>query len=330
MINVGNITVGGTGKTTIIEYMVELLKGNFFVATLSRGYKRKTMGFVLADSQSNAFQIGDEPRQIKQKFPEVPVAVDSKRVRGITKLLGKFDNLDVVLLDDAFQHRYVTPGLSILLMDYNHLITRDYILPIGRLREPAYESRRANFVIITKCPDQIKPIERRIIQNELGIYPYQKLYFTKIAFLNPQPVFSGKRNEAFKDMIFKIKPHVLLVTGIAKPMELKEFAGNISKEVTEIKFPDHHFFSKNDIAFIHSEYEKIENPDKIILTTEKDAARFQALENLPSEIRENMFYIPISIEFLFNQQKEFNKHIYEYINKNDKYRKISATKTTWN
>ncbi|MGM0504272.1 MAG: tetraacyldisaccharide 4'-kinase, partial [Bacteroidota bacterium] len=170
IISIGNITVGGTGKTPHVEYLADLLKSEFSVATLSRGYKRKTKGFILAGDQSTAKEIGDEPRQIKQKFPNIEVAVDSKRVRGIQKLIDSNKDLDVVLLDDAFQHRKVQTNLSILLVDYNRPIDKDFMLPLGNLREQAFEKKRASIIIITKAPKDIKPIERRVLFNEL--HPY--------------------------------------------------------------------------------------------------------------------------------------------------------------
>ena len=191
VISVGNITVGGTGKTPHTEYLVDLLKEEFRVATLSRGYRRKTRSFILAGADPDVWEIGDEPVQIKNKYPETEVAVDRKRVNGIRQLLKRIPDLDVILLDDGYQHRYVKPGLSILLIDFNRPIWSDHLLPAGRLREPAYEKRRANIILITKCPDRLKPIERRIIVKDLKLYPFQHLYFTKLTYGQPVPVFSS-------------------------------------------------------------------------------------------------------------------------------------------
>ena len=177
VISVGNITVGGTGKTPHVEYLIRLLKDEFKIATLSRGYKRKSFGFVLANESSTVIEIGDEPRQIKQKFPEIAVAVDSNRVKGINKLLQSEKNLNAIILDDAFQHRYVSPGLSILLVDYNNPLKDDYLLPFGRLREQAGERQRADIIIVTKCPSKIKPIDQRLLEKDLKMFAYQKLFF---------------------------------------------------------------------------------------------------------------------------------------------------------
>ncbi len=189
IISVGNITVGGTGKTPHVEYLVKLLKDEFNVAVLSRGYKRRTRHFILAGTDSGVEDIGDEPVQIKQKFPDVHVAVDRKRVNGVQQLMTKIPDLDVILLDDAYQHRRIKPGLSILLIDFNRPISKDRLLPVGRLREKAYEKRRANIILITKCPDRMKPIERRLIVKESSLYAFQHLYFTRLEYREPVPVF---------------------------------------------------------------------------------------------------------------------------------------------
>ncbi|HSH53326.1 MAG TPA: tetraacyldisaccharide 4'-kinase, partial [Bacteroidales bacterium] len=237
IISIGNITVGGTGKTPHVEYLVDLLKSEFKVATLSRGYKRKTKGFILADNQSTAREIGDEPRQIKQKFSDIEVAVDSKRVRGIQKLMDKKKDLDIILLDDAFQHRQVQTNLSILLIDYNRPIDKDFMLPLGNLREQAFEKIRASLIIISKAPKDIKPIERRVLFNELHPYPFQDVYFTTFDYGDLTPVFNDSDVKTIKDE----KPTILFVTGIANPAPLEQYIKkNLSNKIDRIKFPDHH------------------------------------------------------------------------------------------
>ena len=189
VISVGNITVGGTGKTPHVEYLIRLLKDKTNLAVLSRGYKRKSRGFLLADNDSTMYDIGDEPFQIKQKFPDITVAVDKKRTRGISRLIngeaGK--DIDVILLDDAFQHRYVRAGISILLVDYHRLIIYDELLPSGRLREPVGSKDRADIVIVTKCPPDIKPMDYRVITKAMALYPYQQLYFSTHEYKPRQP-----------------------------------------------------------------------------------------------------------------------------------------------
>ena len=195
VISVGNITVGGTGKTPHTEYLISLLRKDFRIAVLSRGYKRKSREFILATKKSMVYDIGDEPKQIKHKFPDIKVAVDRKRVNGISQLLKKDNNIDAILLDDAYQHRYVKPGLSILLIDYTQPIFRDFLLPFGNLRERKHETRRADIIIITKTPKKIKPIEKKIFIKDLNVLPYQFLYLlhtsTKILnryLMTAQPV----------------------------------------------------------------------------------------------------------------------------------------------
>lgn len=318
VISVGNITVGGTGKTPHIEYLIKLLMNRFNLVILSRGYKRKTGKFILAEQHSTSLEIGDEPRQIKQKFPDITVAVEKDRVKGVKKLRKLIKDLDIILLDDAFQHRSIKPGVNILLVDYHRLISKDYLLPFGRLREPAYETCRANIIIVTKCPDRIKPIEKRIIYNDLKIFPYQNLFFTQIIYGEMKPVFPVNTRKMTKTSIKKEKPYILLVTGIANPRPFKRHVRWISTKIKELSFRDHHYFSKKDLLKIADEYKKIESPKKIIMTTEKDAMRFQNISEPSSILIDNMYYIPIEVSFKDGTENEFNEQIIKYVKKNKK------------
>jgi len=316
VISVGNINVGGTGKTPHIEYLVSVLKSNFKIATLSRGYKRKTKGFILANSQSTATEIGDEPLQIKNKFPSIDVAVDACRVNGINQLLNKNNNLNAILLDDAFQHRYVNPGISILLIDYNNPLSKDYLLPLGRLREPASQTKRASIIIVTKCPSELKPIERRIMEKDLGIFPYQNLYFTTFNYGKLIPIFSANPLIGdFDDSEIK-KYSLLVVTGIANPDKMLSYLGRTQQKIEHLKYPDHYNFKQKDIANICNTFNGIENKNKIIITTEKDAMRLkdsvfkEMIINLP------IYYLPIEINFLFEDSKKFNNQIISYVKTN--------------
>lgn len=316
IISVGNITVGGTGKTPHTEYLVSLLSKNFNVATLSRGYKRKTRGFFLSDKNSTVSQLGDEPMQIKQKFPETTVAVDEKRVRGIENLLSleRDKRPDVIILDDAFQHRYVKPGNNILLIDYNRIITRDKMLPAGKLREPASNRFRANIVIITKCPGKMNAIEERIIGKELNIRPYQTLYFTTLSYGEFKPVFP---EDAAPDIQKTVNTFsILLVTGIANPEPLKDYLFHKSVAMEELHFPDHHNFKPKDIECIVTKINELKGPNKIILTTEKDMIRLRSLVVIPQKVRELLYYVPIEIHFLNNAGKSFDKKIFDYVREN--------------
>jgi tetraacyldisaccharide 4'-kinase len=315
VISVGNITVGGTGKTPHIEYLVRLLKDGFKVGVLSRGYKRKTKGFILADENSDAEMIGDEPFQVKRKFPGILVAVDADRSNGIKKILEAHKDIDVILLDDAFQHRYVKPGLSLLLIDFNRPVTEDYLLPSGSLRETASGRKRADIIIISKSPEKISENEQKTIINSLNINSLQSFYFTKVIQKEPVPVFGGIKIPDFIQL-FASKPSVLLVSGIANPRDLKRFALNISPKITEKYFPDHHIFTNKDVSNIIRAFTNLEGERKILITTEKDAARFQKYSDLPEEIKIHMFYIPISIAFLNEEEEKFNNQIITYVNEN--------------
>jgi len=316
IISIGNITVGGTGKTPHVEYLADLLKSEFKVATLSRGYKRKTKGFILADNQSPAKDIGDEPRQIKQKFSDIEVAVDSKRVRGIHKLMDKKKKLDVILLDDAFQHRQVQANLSILLIDYARPLDKDFMLPLGNLREQAFEKKRAGIIIITKAPKDIKPIERRILFNELHPYPFQDVYFTTFDYGNLTPVFN--HGDVFKVKDKKLS--ILLVTGIANPLPFEQhIKENLSDQIEKIKFPDHHHFKNSDIKKIEQKYNSIKSSNKIIITSEKDAMRLHKFTNIADYLKKSFFYIPIKVRFLNNKTDHFNQQIIDYVRNNKKH-----------
>ncbi|UCG29044.1 MAG: tetraacyldisaccharide 4'-kinase [Bacteroidales bacterium] len=316
VISLGNITAGGTGKTPHVEYLASLLDGEFRVATLSRGYKRKTKGFIIANLQSSTKDIGDEPKQIKQKFPGIIVAVDSNRVNGVMKLTESFTDLNVIILDDAFQHRYINPGLSILLMDYNRPLSNDHLLPFGNLRESLYEKRRAHIIIVTKCPDKLKPIDRRLVVKDLNLFPYQNLYFTTVIYGEFHPVFKNQNTKLAKTICKTERYHILLVTGIANSRPLKKHLRGVTPKITELKFPDHHDFSLNDIEYIKSVFNEIENNNKIIITTEKDAMRFQDIPDLDEAIKQNLYYIPIGIEFLDDEGDSFNNQIIDYVRTN--------------
>lgn len=317
VISVGNITAGGTGKTPHVEYLVELLKADFTLACLSRGYKRKTRRFILADETSTAAMIGDEPQQYKQKYPELIVAVDRRRVNGIGELLKIKPPVEVVLLDDAFQHRYVTPGKSILLTDFNRLITDDMPLPAGRLREPVTAKKRADIILVTKCPGRIKPREMRDIVNRIGLEMHQHLFFTTTKYNPIRPVFRDveqKEGQYFKE---KQVP-LLLLTGIADPRPIRTFARSISTRLHEMRFPDHHTYTEKDLSKILEKRESMDHPEALILTTEKDAMKIQEL-NVPDSLKKHFYYVPIRVSFMDDkQEKEFNQIILNYVRSNQR------------
>ena len=316
VISVGNITVGGTGKTPHVEYLIELLQDKFHVAVLSRGYKRKSHGFHIADKTSTARTIGDEPYQMKQKFPKVIVAVDKKRVHGIETLNQQCKDIDVILLDDAFQHRYVKPGINILLVDYHRLIIYDTLLPAGRLREPLNGKNRADIVIITKCPKELKPMEYRVITKAMDLYPYQQIFFTTLEYGQLKPVFNNGKGEL--SSLEELKHHnILLLTGIASPRQMKEDLTPLVSNLSMLSFPDHHNFQQKDIELISSNFAALPSP-KCIITTEKDAARIIGIEGLSEEIKNNIYILPIRISFMLDQEEKFNENIIGYVRKNSR------------
>ncbi len=315
IISVGNITVGGSGKTPHVEYLIRLLHDKAKIAVLSRGYKRKSHGYVLAEESTTMPEIGDEPFQMHQKFSDIYVAVDAKRARGIENLQNDeaTKDVDVVLLDDAFQHRYVKPGINILLVDYHRLIIYDKMLPAGRLREPLSGKNRADIVIITKCPKDLKPMEFRVLTKAMDLYPFQKVYFNSIDYDTPKGVFEEKQIELDKLQDY----HVLLLTGIASPKQMEHDLKPMTKDITNLSFGDHHSFKGKDIDRINDAFESMPEP-RIIITTEKDAVRLRETEGLYEKVKSNMYELPIKVSFMLDQQDNFNEKIISYVRKNSR------------
>lgn len=311
VICVGNISVGGTGKTPHTEMLIAELSKDFRVACLSRGYKRRTSGFVLAGPHSTADEIGDEPLQIKNKFPDITVACDANRVRGIEKLLALSPRPEVIVLDDAFQHRYVRAGKNIVLTDYNHPCYKDYLLPAGRLRETPGALKRADYIIVTKCPSNLTPLEKRIISKHLKLKPYQKLFFSGMQY-GPIRRLSG--NEPAPSL--NARSSLLCVTGIARPEPYIEYLKQFTPNITILKYPDHHHFSVRDIRNIQTLFEEIYNPEKYIFTTEKDATRLRSCR-LPEDIKRNICYIPIEPVFV-NKKEILIQELKDYVTKNQR------------
>lgn len=318
VISVGNITVGGSGKTPHVEYLIRLLKDKMKVAVLSRGYKRKSRGYVLAGNNTPMREIGDEPYQMKIKFPDIRVAVDKERCEGIDRLTTDEEtkDTDVILLDDAFQHRYVQPGINILLVDYHRLIIYDKLLPAGRLREPLSGKHRADIVIITKCPDTLNPIDYRVLSKAMELYPFQQLYFTKLEYCPLEPIFHKGLSIPLTEIRGK---NVLLLTGIASPRQLETdinaYTGN--NALTMLSFPDHHSFTQKDIRRINEAFAGMEAP-RMIITTEKDQARLMGIETLSDDVKDNIYALPIKVRFMLDKEETFNKKIISYVRKNSR------------
>ncbi len=317
VISVGNITVGGTGKTPHVEYLTRLLQDKCQVAVLSRGYKRKSKGFVKATDSTTMPEIGDEPYQMKKKFPKVTVAVDKNRCHGIDLLQQDNKKLDVILLDDAFQHRYVKPGINILLVDYHRLIIYDQLLPAGRLREPLSGKDRADIVIVTKCPKDLKPMEYRVITKAMNLFPFQQLFFTTIEYGNLLPVFNGTTTVQPKSLESLKDTHVLLLTGIGSPEQMRHDLAAYTSHITPMPFADHHQFTDKDAQDINDTFAALPSP-KIIITTEKDATRLKETDGLSDLVRTNLYIIPIQVAFMLEQGDIFNTYIINYVHKNSR------------
>jgi len=319
VISVGNITVGGSGKTPHTEYLVRLLRDKYQVAILSRGYKRKSKGFQFVDADTMADFVGDEPFQMKRKYPEAHVAVDKDRRNGIRNLLNPNVKppVEVVVLDDAFQHRYVTPDVNLLLMDYHRLICFDRLLPAGRLREPASNKRRADIVVVTKCPRSITPMEQRGIERSLALFPWQKLYFTYFKYGSLYPLFDKSKGELTLESIkggSKSGKKVLLLTGIASPEQL-EYDIDQYVDFESMHFGDHHSFTSEDLRKIEETFKGMDGNDKMIITTEKDAVRLLDC-NIEESVAKHIYVLPIEVEFMNGKAGDFNKTIIDYVRKN--------------
>lgn len=319
-ISVGNLATGGTGKTPHVEYLLGLLSEEFPTALLSRGYKRKTSGYVLAGEAATADQIGDEPFMMHRKFPHVTTAVCEKRLEGIDHLMSLDNPPQLIVMDDAYQHRYVKPSINILLTEYQHPYFDDKILPYGNLREFKSARDRANIIIVTKSPEKINPIEKHNMLNSLKSKPYQKVFFSSIVYGQPCDVFGEGRLEV-------LPPHVLLVTGIAHPQPMVEQVSRSSK-VIHLPFTDHHDFSSADIEKIRSQFAQMPQ-GSVVVTTEKDAARMQQhreqLTGLP------IYYLPITVKVHNNNDIEFDQVILKAVRENTKFlEKLSNNPITKN
>lgn len=305
LICVGNLAVGGTGKSPMVEYLVRLLKDQFKVATLSRGYKRRTKGYALADKESTALEIGDEPMQFYIKFPDVPVAVGEERLDAIPQLLHDRPDTQAIILDDAFQHRAIKAGLNILLTDYNNLFTRDFYLPTGDLRDLQSEYKRAEIIVVTKCKPDLSIQEKEKIIKEINLQPGQSIFFASMEYGQPYHIF---KHSGFS---LSENTEVLLVSGIANPRPLKNLLEKHSKTYYMLQYPDHRIFTIDDLKEIKKRFEMIENVNKIILTTEKDAVR---LVKFNTEIADwPLYVIPVRHHFLYGEADRFNQLIINFI-----------------
>ncbi len=305
VICVGNLALGGTGKSPMVEYLIELLHRKFSIATISRGYKRKTKGYALADDNSTALEIGDEPMQFHTKFPEVPVAVGEERVVAIPQLLHDKPETEIIILDDAFQHRAINAGLNILLTVYNNLFVDDFFFPTGDLRDQKSSAKRADIIIVTKCPQNFSLKEKENIIQQIKPSNSQRIFFTTIQYQTPYHIITKNKKP------FSLNDEILLVYGIANPQSLKNYISENTAAYDEISYGDHHIFSIDDLKDINKKFEKIQSPNKLILTTEKDAVRFLKFKKELLHIP--MYVLPVKPCFLFNEAAIFNQTVIDFI-----------------
>ena len=298
---VGNIAVGGTGKTPHVEYLIDLLRSKYRIGVLSRGYNRRTKGFVLASDESSARQIGDEPFQIYRKFGHlgVMVAVCEDRARGIDRMREIDPQLNLIILDDAFQHRYVKPTLSIVLTEHSRPVYEDEMMPAGRLREGAGAMNRADIVIVTKCPDTMKQIDYRIFTKNMGLYPWQQLYFSKYTYGDLVPLFPDEVTHQPQLDRMTDRDTIVVVAGIANPRPFIKHIRQSRAKVTGLIFSDHHNFRRDDIAAIIAKLKAAPDTRRaIVVTTEKDAMRLRDFPGLPNGLKRRIFYVPIAVNII--------------------------------
>lgn len=314
IINIGNITAGGTGKTPFVEHLIRLLRKDYKIAVLSRGYMRRSRGYILANGNTPIEKIGDEPWMIRQKFPDIYVAVDSNRRNGITRLMNDkaTRDVDVILMDDAYQHRYVKAGCNILLIDYHRMINYDYMLPAGRLREPWTGKERAHIVIVTKCPEVMSPIEYRMVSEALQLRPFQKLFYASLKYGKLVKMFGY---DGFRSLEDVSGTHTLLVSGIGNPRQMEMDMRMYIRDVRPVTFADHHYYKADDIKNITRRFREMPEP-KMIVTTEKDATRLQILDNIPNDIKDAIWVLPIKIMIKQDKGEMFNDIITGYVQQN--------------
>lgn len=304
IINVGNLSVGGTGKSPMVDHLAGMLKQRYHVGTISRGYKRRSKGYLLADASTTAVEIGDEPMQFHLRHPDIAVAVGEERIVAVPQLLYDKPETEVIILDDAFQHRAIQAGFNIILTDHNDLYTRDFYLPSGDLRDNPSSAARADVIIVTKCPPGLTENDRDDIIRELSPVPGQTVLFTSINYGRLYHIVSQAPSDLSREL------EVLLVCGIANPTPLTTYLEQHTASYDALFFSDHHIFSIDDLRDIFNRYEKMKGK-RIMLTTEKDAVR---LFKYRHELRDLPFYVlPISISFLFDGEKEFHRLISTFI-----------------
>ncbi len=308
VITVGNLSTGGTGKTPHVEYLVRQMEYQYQAATMSRGYKRHTQGFMVADAHSNALRIGDEPMQYHIKYPDLVVSVAEERMIGIPALLQRRPDVDVIILDDAYQHRSVKAGLSILITDCSRPFYKDFVLPFGSLREGRGAYKRANIIIVSKCPADLSAGQAKSIEEKIAPLPHQQVFFTSIQYDKPYDIIS-------REEVTLSGKNVILVCGIARPEPLVAYVKSSAADVHTLTYPDHHYFVSANLEEMKDAYENWNLPDKIILTTEKDAARLYLHLDKLREWGITIAALPITVNILFSKGDALNAAVMQYVEK---------------
>jgi tetraacyldisaccharide 4'-kinase len=308
VISVGNLSVGGAGKSPHIEYLIRLLKDYIDVATLSRGYRRKTKGFLTVHQGMTAEQVGDEPLQFKRKYPDIRVTVSESRTFAIPKIMMDNPNTKAILLDDAFQHRSVKPGMNILLTEFSRPFTEDYLLPSGRLREWRSAYERADVIIVTKCPFQITEADRDRFLKALNPYPHQKVYFSYYAYQQPYFIFNPQYKLKLSEEI-----DVMVISAIARTDYLVDYLNEQVNSVRVKEYEDHHFFTNYDIGQLKADFERMESDKKVVLTTEKDAMRLELHRSYLMENKLPVWAVPVEVKFHFDEGPQFDEYIQSFL-----------------
>lgn len=321
VVSVGNLTVGGTGKTPFTEYLIQILSQYYEVAVLSRGYKRKTKGFVLADENSTFKTVGDEPMQIKMKFPSIAVAVCEDRREGIERLKEMFPSLGVIVMDDAFQYRKVVPWLDIVMVDCNRPIYEDHMLPWGFLRDNTNQLPRAEIIIVSKCPKNFSAFDRNYVTDCLNLYAYQRAFFTQINYMEPVPLFPDEC--LTKQADGSLAPcskntKVIVMAAIASPLPFIEHVKDNFSLAGTMLLPDHHSFKMRDMMQLQYMLHNVSSKT-LVFITEKDAVKLCRSSKIPNNIRKRLYYIGIKNSFMFDSENMFEQRLLKYVSKNCKH-----------
>ncbi len=311
---VGNLTVGGTGKTPVVEMLIRRLRGEYKIAVLSRGYKRKTKGYLEVETGMSFIKTGDEPKQIKLKYPDIVVAVCEKRTEGIDRIRRRHPEVDLIILDDGFQHRWVEPWINIVLMDYSRPVYQDHLLPWGTLRDRVSQMHRANYVLTTKCPADMNPLERRIVRKSLKLYPYQELYFCNTTIGQPVAMFPEGAGRTVRQ-----GANVIAMSGIGNPAAFDEGLAELYRVVGSLRYPDHHPYRSRDLREMQRALDAAP-ADSVIVATEKDAVKLMTSKKIPTEIRERLYYQPIKVTFFEDTEFDFINKLKNDLRTNPKER----------